>query len=193
MNQQAQFETSDSTVKRLPSRELAADNWMAGRHVQDIIEKFPHVAGSLQKVLGSEVVQKALVKALEAGNDELARALAVDLREGFAGLEGGAPRTIADLDTREMLKDTALLNRTVEQIGAEDVDQRTGGASDYFAQRLTTVVSLIDVVGMMPLSLELRTSLQKEADRLARLLVAFSRAEKKPKQHEDEGYAAVAK
>lgn len=185
MDLQQQFENVDVVTKRSPSPEIHADNWMKGWHVQNIMRKFPHVAESLQRVLRAVIMQDALRHALHMSHEELERNLLADLREGFAGLEGGTPRTVAELDARETLGEVALTHRTLEEIEQENVEQRTGGASDYFAQRLTTVSSLVDIAKMMPLSQEMRATLQSETDRLARLLVAFNRAEQRSDEHDD--------
>jgi len=191
MDFQQQFENVDAVAKRPPSPEIHADNWMNGWHVQNIMRKFPHVTESLQRVLHTAIMQDTLRRALQMSHEELERSLLADLQDGFAGLKGGAPRTVADLDAREGFGDAALLHRTFEEIENIPAEQRTGGVSDYFAQRLTTVSSLGDIAEMMPLSLEMKHALQSEADRLARLLVAFNRAEQRPDEYDDS--EAIAK
>ena len=168
--------------RSLRKQELKLGDWMGNPHVQNIIAKAPRIAESLTRALTSDVLKDAIARASQYTNDELALRLTEDLEEGFPGLVGGAPQTVKDLDAREaMKKDPASTQRTMEEIRATNLEQRTGGSSDYLAQRMVTVSGLLDFGDTITHFSGLEASLRREADRVATLLVAFERADRELK------------
>lgn len=152
---------------------------MNNPHVQNIIAKTPRLEAGLVRALASESLRDALIRAAQCDDGVLAENLATDLAEAFPELEGGVPRTVEDLEAREtMKKDPAFTNRTVEEMWATKLEQRTGGASDYLAQRMMAVLSLLDFGENISHFPKLEASLRREADRIATLLVAFQRADR---------------
>lgn len=152
-------------------------------HVQRIIARSPRIEAFLSRALSSSIMQDALVRALRCTDGELARNLENDLTEAFPGLGGGVPKTVEDLDTREVIqRDPAATDRTVEEMKEVRLDQRTGGAADYLAQRMMAVSGLLDFGKSISLFPALEVSLHREADRVATLLTAFDRAERAAEQ-----------
>lgn len=173
------FEHEDGPVKRaFEPKSSTRQDWLENTSVQNILGQFPQLRDSIERALRSEVLLGAIRRTREYSDALLAQTLEADLQEAFQGLEGGAPKTVRDLSARDAtLKDPAGVWRSDEEIRRTSKEQRTGGGADYLAQRLTAVLGLIDLFSGKTPPAPLDALLNREADRIATLFVAFQRAD----------------
>lgn len=141
----------------------ATQPWLQNRHVEEILNNDPRVIAIFEKALQHPTVVTALEQAHAKDAQALVEDLADGLRQSYADLGADCPLTVADLTARAQLPESA--NGT------------TGTPRDYFMHRLTGVANIADLSATMTLPPALHESLQREADRLATLLVSMDRAD----------------
>ena len=168
--------------------------WQVSRHLQEIAQSDERVMDALAYIVELPVMKSAIARALEKADDALALDLATSLHEVYPDLGESGPRTVADLDARAGLQDPGRdTGRTMEEMLAGIGDPGTSGtARDYMMNRIGGVQGLAQVMEQSKISLPpaLESSLQREADRLATLLIAFERAEREGAAPADKEVAA---